>query len=133
VPGCAARIPVASLVFIVFVYVYVVIVNKGRTWLWITGNFVYGSRGCVNHKPAELTRTGTRSLGKLFDDQVNRRCYQDFAHKVPGGLYKSCPEGAVDNFLGVGWRYEAARAASRYVMVRGIPALNVSPQRLASG
>jgi hypothetical protein len=97
----------ASLVFIVFVYVYVVIVNKHRSWLWITWNFVYGSRGCGIDNPWEQARTETRSQGQLLCDLVNLRFYQGFAHKVPGGFYKSCPEGAVDKFLGV-----ADRAAS---------------------
>lgn len=99
--ACAAGCFDASLVFIVFVYVYVVIVNKHRAWLWITLNFVYGSMGCVNHKLAKLTRIGTRSQGQLFDGLVNQRCYQGFAHKLPGGLYKSYPDEGVDNIEGV--------------------------------
>jgi hypothetical protein len=93
----------ASLVFIVFVYVYVVIVNKHRSWLWITWKFVYGSRDCGIDNPLEQRLGVTRSLGKLLRRLVNLRVYQSFAHKVPGGLYKSCPEGDVDNFWG-GWR-----------------------------
>ena len=103
----AARFMGASLVFIVFVYVYVVIVNKHRSWLWITWNFVYGSRGCGIDNPWERRRTDERSQGKLFCRRVGRRFYQGFVHKVSGGFYKSYPEGGVDKLWGV-----ADRAAS---------------------
>lgn len=100
-PACDADVLRASLVFIFFVYVYVVIVNKHRSWLWITWNFVYVSTNCVNHKSAGLIRIGIGSLGQLFRRLVNQHCYQDFTHKLPGGLYKSYPKGDVDNFFGV--------------------------------
>jgi len=111
--ACDAEASHASLVFIFFVYVYVVIVNKHRTCLWITWNFVYVSRICVNHKPAELTRIGTRSQGQLFDGLVNLDGYQSFAHKLPGGLYKSYPEGGVDKLSGLFSARPLARTTCR--------------------
>lgn len=97
----AACFPDASLVFIVFVYVYVVIVNKHPAFLWITWIFTYGSRGCEIDNPAEGGRTARRSLGKLLIRRARSLVYQGFAHNVSGGLYKSCPEGGVDKWVGL--------------------------------
>ena len=54
------------LFFSSFVYVYVVIVNKHRTGLWITGDFVEGSKRWQIDNPLGHGRRDARNQGQLF-------------------------------------------------------------------